>query len=117
MRLFRSREDRMWEFVDDTRSALLAGRDAEFLAAFDPAVVYQRTHGMAEIQRDLKRFRATGIGTVKITKSDADLDDDGADLRLETLLLAGLRPVAETKVEIRLAERDGKWLVTSVRWE
>src|SRR5438132_8409252 len=83
MKSCRSREDRLWEFVDGARDALVAGRDAEVMSAFDPSVVYQRNQGFAQVQRDYKLFQSTGIRDVKIQMREATMSGDGADVRME----------------------------------
>ena len=114
---FPSREARMWRFVEDGRDALVENREEDFIAHFDPAVRYQGKSGVAEIRRDWKRWRATGIGQATLLTREATLDADGADVQLEVLFVAGMTPVSTTKVKLRLAEREGVFSVTSLSWE
>jgi hypothetical protein len=113
---FPSREERLWRFVDETRDAFMEKDEPAFLAAFDPAVSYQGKGGIAEIKRDWKTYQSMGLGRPNVTKSEATLDDDGADVRLEVVLLAGLRPVAQPHVKMRLVEEGKKWRIKSVSW-
>lgn len=115
-RLFRSREDRLREFLVAEREALLEGDDASFFAGIDPAVKYQAAGGLAELRRDHARFRSAGVGHVTFTKQEIRLDDAGADVTLEALLTAGLRPIASVSVKLRIAEEDGAWRATSISW-
>lgn len=114
---FPSREARMWRFVEDGRDALVENREEDFIAHFDPAVRYQDKSGVAEIRRDWKRWRATGIGQATILSRDLTLDPEGADVKLEVLFVAGMTPISTTKVKLRVAEREGAFSVTSLSWE
>lgn len=115
-RLLRSREDRLRDFLVAEREALLEGEDAAFFAGIDPAVKYQSAGGMAEVRRDHAKFRSAGVGRVTFTKEQVKLDEAGADVTLEALLSAGLRPIASVSVQIRLQEDDGAWRATSISW-
>src|SRR4051812_45934919 len=68
--LFPSREDRLWKVVEESRAALVEGREEDFVARFDPAVVYQSRGGLAEIRRDFKRYHATGVPQPTIVKRE-----------------------------------------------
>ena len=114
---FPTREERLWRFVDATRDAFMEKDEEGFVAAFDPQVTYQAKEGLAEIRRDWKRYRSIGLGAPQVTKSAATLDETGADVRLEVFVVAGLRPVGQARVKLRLSDAGGTWRVTSVSWQ
>jgi hypothetical protein len=116
-RLFPTREERLWKFVDGARAAFAEHRDEDFLAAFDPSVRYQKTGGLADIRRDLKRYRAADLPPPNVTKREATFDDTGADVRLEIVVAVEIRPIAQAKVKLRVEDGGGTWRVTSVAWE
>ncbi len=115
--LFRSAEERLRDALEDARSDLLAGRDAEFLAFFAPDVRYQRDGGLAEIRRDLARFRETGIRQAEVAKTDLTLDGSEADVRLQVVFYAGMQPLGEAAVRVHAVEEDGGWKVASLSWK
>lgn len=113
---FPSREERLRRFIDKSRDALVEGREEEFMSAFDPAVRYQATGGLAEIRRDWRRYRAIGVGQATVTKQVTTLDATGADVQLDAVLTAGLRPIAQAAVTMRVEDRGGEWHVTTLSW-
>ena len=113
---FPSREERLWKFIDAGREALAEQREDDFLAAFDPAVKYQTTGGLAELRRDFKRYVAGGLGQVNVVKQATTLDATGADILLDVVFVAGLRPIAQASVTMRAEDGDGVWHVTSLGW-
>jgi hypothetical protein len=113
---FPTREERLWRFIDSGREALADGREDDFVAAFEAGVKYQTTGGLADIRRDFKRYVATGLGRVNVVKQETTLDATGADIRLDVVFVAGLRPVAQAAVTMRAEDGDGKWHVTSLGW-
>jgi hypothetical protein len=122
MHVFRSRETRLWEFIDREQALVLDRRPApegrpEFLDGFDPSVRYQKTGGFSDVKRDHARFLETGIDAVQVTKREATMTDDGADVRLEAVLLAALHPVAQVVVRFHAEDGDGQWRILQVSWE
>jgi hypothetical protein len=113
---FPSREERLWKFIDAGREALADKREDDFLAAFDPAVKYRTTGGLADIRRDFKRYAEAGLGQVSVTKQHATFDATGADISLDVVFVAGLRPIAQASVTMRAEDGDGAWRVTSLGW-
>jgi hypothetical protein len=69
------------------------------------------------MRNDWKRYRASGIGAPNVVKQEWTLDDTGATVRMEVVFVAGLRPIAQVGVTIRLADGDGAWKVTSLGWK
>jgi len=115
--LFPTREERLWKFVDGTRAAFAEHRDEDFIACFDPSVRYQKTGGLAEMRRDIKKYRTAELPPPNVTKREATFDDTGADVRLEVVVSVELRPIAHAKVRLRVEDREGPPRVTSVAWE
>jgi hypothetical protein len=116
--VFRTQEDRLWAFLDDAKAALVEGRDADVLASFDPSVRYQGRSGLDEIDRDIKRWHAIGLPAPTTTLREAAIEDDVARVRMDVVLMAGLRPVAQATVRIRAVERRrGEWAITELSWE
>jgi hypothetical protein len=116
--LWPSREKRLWAFVDSCRDALLEGREEDFVACFDPGVRYQSDLGLAEIRRDYRRYRGIGVPEPTIIGNEVSFDDAGADLRLDVVLSAGLRPLGRYAVRLRAREdADRSWRIETVRWE
>jgi hypothetical protein len=116
-RLFPTREERLWKFVDGARAAFVENREEDFLAAFDPAVRYQKDGGLADVRRELKRYVKAGYPPPNIAKREAVFDATGADVRLDVVVSVELRPIAQAKVRLRIDDVDGPWRVTSVAWE
>jgi len=116
-RLFRSREARLWELVDDARSAAVGLEEDEFFACLDPAVRYRRDGDIEAVRKDWKRWKSAGVGTAAVTRQEARLDDTGADVDLTVVLLAGIQPVAEVKVRLRAEDADGTWRVVRLDWD
>jgi hypothetical protein len=115
--LFPTREERLVKFVDAERAAFAEGRDADFLAGIDPAMRYQKSGGLADLVREIKRYRSAGLPPPNVTKHEETLDETGADVRLDVVVSVELRPIAQAKVRLRVEDADGPWRVTSVAWE
>ena len=113
---FPSREERLRKFIDNGREALAAGHEDDFVGAFDPGVKYQTSGGVADIRREFKRFVASGLGQVNVVKYETKLDPTGADVRLDVVFVAGLQPIAQAAVKMRVEDGDGPWHVTSLGW-
>jgi hypothetical protein len=115
--LFPTREERLWKFVDGARAAFAEKRDDDFLACFDPAVRYQKDGGLADIRREIKRYRSAELPPPNVTKREATFDETGADVRLDVVVSVELRPIAQAKARLRVDDADGAWRITSVVWE
>jgi hypothetical protein len=116
--LFPSREEKLWQFVDERRDALIERREDDLFAGIGTSVRYQDVQGLAEMRRDYGRWRAAGIGTATILEQEATLDPEGADVRLRVALLVGIRPVADVRVTMRLDEdEEGAWRIVSLSWK
>ena len=113
---FPSREEKLRRFIDDGREALAEGREDDFVAAFDPGVKYQTSGGATDIRREFKRYVASGLGQVNVVKYETKLDPTGADVRLDVVFVAGLQPIAQAAVTMRVEDGDGPWHVTSLGW-
>jgi hypothetical protein len=116
-RLFPTREERLWKFVDEARLAFAENREADFVACFDPSVRYQKSGGLADIRRELKRYRSAELPPPHVAKREAVFDETGADVRLDVVVSLELRPIAQAKVRLRIEDADGPWRVTAVDWE
>jgi len=116
-RLFPTREERLWKFVDGARAAFVASRGEDFLGSFDPAVRYQKDGGLADIRREFRRYVKAGYPPPNIMKREAVFDETGADVRLDVVVSVELRPIAQAKVRLRIDDAGGPWRVTSVAWE
>lgn len=122
-RVFRTREERLWEFMDAQRASLLEQRapgEQAFLAGIDRGVRYQKAGGFAEVERDTKRFRASGTRDARIEDQEATMTAGGAEVRLTVILMAGLQPVARSRVRFLTAEVPDSpegWRITEISWE
>jgi hypothetical protein len=114
---FPSREEKLLRFLDESRTELTEGREDDFFEGVSPDVTYREKGGLAEMRNDWKRYRASGIGAPNVVKQEWTLDDTGATVRMEVVFVAGLRPIAQVGVTIRLADGDGAWKVTSLGWK
>jgi hypothetical protein len=114
---FPNRQERLRKFIDRGREALADHREDDFVAAFDPSVRYQGGNGIADVRRDFKRYVANGLGEVNVVGQHETLDATGADVRLDVLFVAGLRPVAQAAVTLRAEDGDGTWRVTALSWK
>ena len=115
-RLFPTREERLRAFIDDSRDAVVELREEDFFARLDPAIRYQTSGGMAELRRDWARYKASGIGRATIVGHEETLDSEGADVKLDVVLTAGLRPLGQVSVSLRVLERDGVWTAAGLSW-
>ncbi len=115
-RLFPSREERLQRFLEASRDAVVELREDDFFARLDPAIRYQATGGIPELRRDWARYRASGIGRATIVVQEQTLDADGADVKLDVVLSAGLRPLGRVAVKLRVVERDGDWKAIELSW-
>lgn len=115
-RLFPTREERLQRFLDESRDAVVELREEDFFARLDPAIRYQSSGGIPELRRDWARYKASGIGRATIVAQEQTLDADGADVKLDVVLSAGLRPLGQVAVKLRLVERDGDWKATELSW-
>jgi len=116
-RLFPTREERLWKFVEEARLAFAENREGDFEACLDPSVRYQKSGGLADIRRELKRYRTAELPPPSVVKREAVFDQTGADVRLDVVVSLELRPIAQAKVRLRIDDVDGPWRVTSVAWE
>jgi hypothetical protein len=117
-RLFPTREERLWKFVEDARLAFVEKRDDDLFAAFDPAVRYQKTYGLAEIRRDVARYRSAELPPPHVAEREVTFDATGAEVRLVVVISVELRPIARVTVRLRVVDDDGGPVrVTSIAWE
>ena len=112
-KIFPTREERLWKFVESSRGALMDGREDDFFAVIDPTIHYQKSGGIDGLRRDWKAYRSNEMPPVSVTKHEAAFDDEGADVRLDAVFAAGLT----IHVKLRAVDRDGPWRVTSIAWE
>ncbi len=116
--LFTSDEERIANAVDAARDALIEKRDADFLAFFADDLVYQKGKGHDQLERDLRRWRASGLSEAHIISREVEIDPDRvARISLQVSAGKGLLGLAQVTVEIEAAEVEGDdWRVRSFRW-
>ncbi len=115
--VFRSDAQRVKERVDAARDALVEGRDEEFLEVFRDDLTYQGGKGIADLRRDLRRWREMSLVKVFIVTNDVEIVDGVASVTLLVAVGQGLLELGQVDVSIEaIPSEDGEWRVRSFSW-
>ncbi len=110
---------RISDAVDAARDALVAGRDEEFLAFFEPDVTYLDGADMDVLRRDVGRWRQRGIEHLYILPDrKIEVTGDDATVDLVVVLGPGIAQIASADVHIEARkDPDAGWRVRAFTWK
>lgn len=116
--LMRSDAARLSETIDDARDALVEGRDEEFLAYFEPELVYRGRHDFRKLEYDLQRWRQVNLSQVHIADRTIEVVGDTAEVKLVVVAGSGLIDLGRVDVRITAGkDAGGSWRVRAFDWQ